>query len=489
MAYTNNVMIVRHRLLARLVELWKNHELVEQIDRLPIELSPRRQKTLGRCCPHKERAVWKYKCFPLLGYDMEDEKDELDNLSHYAQNALNRERPDKDNILCVIDEACTACVQINYEITNLCRGCVARACYMNCPKDCISFREDGKAQIDHSACVSCGMCYKHCPYHAIVYIPVPCEEACPVNAISKDEYGIEHIDEEKCIYCGKCVNTCPFGAIFEISQVFDVLEGIRRGEKMVAIIAPSILGQFKTTIEKVYGAFKEIGFHDVIEVAQGAMDTVSNEAHELLEKMEEGQAFMTTSCCPSYIELVNKHIPEMKPFVSDTGSPMYYAARVAKEKYPDAKVVFVGPCIAKRQEMRRDECVDLVLTFEEVGSIFAGLDIDIASTQDYSMAFHSVREAHGFANNGGVMGAVKSYLKEEGDKVQGIEVANLDKKNISLLRSYARTKRVPGQFIEVMACEGGCITGPAAYNDIMSGKRQLNRELSKVKETYAEMGQ
>ena len=144
-----------------------------------------------------------------------------------------------------------------------------------------------------------------------------------VKAISKDERGIEHIDESKCIYCGKCMNACPFGAIFEISQAFDVLQHIRKGEKMVAIIAPSILGQFKTDIEHVYGAFKEIGFTDVIEVAQGAMDTTINEAHELLEKLEEGQAFMTTSCCPSYIELVEKHIPDLKPYVSTTGSPMY----------------------------------------------------------------------------------------------------------------------------------------------------------------------
>ena len=215
--------------------------------------------------------------------DMADEKDELDPLSHYAQLALERREQMKENILCVIDEACSSCVQINYEITNLCRGCVARSCYMNCPKDAIRFKKNGKAMIDHEACVSCGICHKSCPYHAIVYIPVPCEESCPVKAISKDEQGIEHIDENKCIYCGKCMNACPFGAIFELSQSFDVLQGIRRGEKMVAIIAPAILGQFKTTIEHVYGAFREMGFADVIQVAQGAMETTSNEADDIIE--------------------------------------------------------------------------------------------------------------------------------------------------------------------------------------------------------------
>ncbi|MDY6148212.1 MAG: monomeric [FeFe] hydrogenase [Porphyromonas sp.] len=489
MAYSNNVMIVRHKLLEKLVRMWKDNKLVENVDRLPIELSPKHQaQVLGRCCYHKERAVLKYKCLPLLGYDMDDEKDEVDPLSKYARMALDRKAPEKDNIMCVIDEACSSCVKINYEVSNLCKGCVARACYMNCPKDSIRFNKNGQAEIDHDTCISCGLCHKNCPYHAIVYIPVPCEEACPVGAISKDEHGVEHIDESKCIYCGKCLNACPFGAIFEISQTFDVLESIRRGEEVIAIPAPSVLGQFKTTIDQVYGALKEVGFSDVVEVAQGAMDTVSNEAHELLEKMEAGeQPFMTTSCCPSWVELVNKHIPEMKPFVSDSGSPMYYTAKIVRAKHPNAKIVFVGPCIGKRMEIRRDENVDMILTFEEISAIFAAYDIDLQQVKDYSVVFKSVREAHGFAQAGGVMGAVKAYLKDEADKFVGIEVSNLDKKNIALLRSYAKTKKAPGQFIEVMCCEGGCITGPSAYNDIMAGRRQLVKELAKVEETYANM--
>ena len=181
-------MIVRHKLLADLVRLWKNDQLVEKIDRLPIELSPRKSKPLGRCCVHKERAVWRYKMFPLMGLDMTDEHDEVTPLSEYAQQALSRPEPDKENIMCVIDEACSSCIQINYEITNLCRGCVARSCYMNCPKDAIRFKKNGQAMIDHETCISCGICHKSCPYHAIVYIPVPCEESCPVKAISKDEH-------------------------------------------------------------------------------------------------------------------------------------------------------------------------------------------------------------------------------------------------------------------------------------------------------------
>lgn len=486
MAFTNNVMIVRHKLMAELVRLWKNHQLVENIDRLPLQLTPKKAKTMGRCCIHKERAIWKYKSLPLLGLDMNDEKDELTTLSSYANQALNRakEGQPKDNIMCVIDEACSACVQINYEVSNLCRGCIARSCVVNCPKDSVRIKKTGQATIDHETCISCGICHRSCPYHAIVYIPVPCEEACPVKAISKDKYGIEHIDESKCIYCGKCLNACPFGAIFEISQVFDILQKIRDRKPMVAIVAPSILGQFKTTIEQVYGAFKEIGFTDVIEVAQGAMDTVSNEAHELLEKIEEGQPFMTTSCCPSYIELVEKHVNELKPYVSTTGSPMYYTARRAKEKYPDAEIVFVGPCLAKRKEAKKDEAVDYVMTFEEVGSVLDGMGIELEKAAAYNMNFSSVREAHAFAQAGGVMGAVKAFLKLDNKEVNGIQVADLNKKNIALLRAYAKSGKAPASFIEVMACEGGCITGPCTHNDISSGKRQLSQALTKQPLTY-----
>ena len=163
-------MIVRHKLLADLVRLWKNDQLIEKIDRLPVELSPRRSKPMGRCCIHKERAVWRYKTFPLMGLDMTDEHDEVAPLSDYARMALSRPEPNKENIMCVIDEACSSCVQINYEITNLCRGCVARSCYMNCPKDAIRFKKNGQAMIDHDTCISCGICHKSCPYHAIVYL-------------------------------------------------------------------------------------------------------------------------------------------------------------------------------------------------------------------------------------------------------------------------------------------------------------------------------
>jgi len=314
-----------------------------------------------------------------------------------------------------------------------------------------------------------------CQYHAIVYVPVPCEEVCPVGAISKDEYGVEHIDESKCIYCGKCLNACPFGAIFEISQTFDILQDLHKKEEVVALVAPAVLGQFGVPVENVLGAIKAMGFKDVIEVAQGAMITTQNESEELIEKLEEGQNFMTTSCCPSYVELVNKHLPQMKKYVSSTKSPMYYTAEIAKKQYPNAKLAFIGPCIGKRKEVKDNNIIDYILTFEELSSVFDGLQVDLNTVEPFVIDKPASLDAYGYAKAGGVAASVIGALKVD---VEALQVSNLNKKNVSLLRAFAKTGKASSKLIEVMACENGCISGPCIYKDRSSAQRQYNKEMA-----------
>lgn len=459
MAFVNNTLIVRRDLMSKLIKLYSEGTIISEIDRLPLKMSPKNVQARGRCCIHKERAVLKYKMLPILGFSVDEEEDELTPLSVYAQKAFERTETRK-NILTVVDEACTACVKTNYVITNLCKGCVARSCYMNCPKDAISFMENGQAHINHSKCINCGICKEACPYHSIVYIPIPCEEVCPVKAIQKDENGIEHIDESKCIYCGKCINACPFGSIFEISQVFDIFSALERKEKLVAIMAPSVQSQFDNSIEEIADAVGQIGFIDVIEVAFGAMETTKQEGEELQDKLENGQQFMTTSCCPSYVELVNKHLQEMKPFVSHTKSPMYYTAQMAKTKYPDAKIVFIGPCVGKRKEVSENDLIEYIITFEELDCIFSGLSIEMRKSDHVSTS--APLSGRGFARSGGVISAIQQMYPQLG--IKPVQVSNITKKNIGLLKAYAKGK-APGNFIEVMACEGGCITGPCGKVD------------------------
>jgi iron only hydrogenase large subunit-like protein len=246
----------------------------------------------------------------------------------------------------------------------------------------------------------------------------------------------------------------------------------------VAIVAPAFLAQYDAPTEQVYGAIKAVGFSEIVEVAQGAMITTEKEAAELAEKIEEGQPFMTTSCCPSYVEMAEKHAPYLKKYISSTRSPMYYTAQIAKEQYPNAKIVFVGPCIAKRKEARRDDLVDYVLTFEELHSIFLGMNIDIAQQQNYTVEQSAIRAAHGFAQGGGVTAAVKEHLGEKFN-YSTLQIANMTKKNVALLKAYAKTSKSPAQFIEVMVCEGGCISGPSAHTALDTGKKIFATELAK----------
>ncbi len=480
MEYSNNTMFVRYKLLTQLVSMWKRNELQEKIDSMPYEMYPRNQKPKGRCCIHKERAVIKYKTMAMLGFTMQDEVNEMDTLSKYVERMYKRDGIHLEDgaILHVMDEACSSCVKSKYEVSNLCRGCVARPCYTSCPKGAVYYDKDDKAHIDHEKCISCGKCHQVCPYHAIIYMPVPCEEACPVKAISKDEYGVEHIDPEKCIYCGKCLNACPFGAIFDKCEVFDVLKEIQKEEKVIAMVAPAVLAQFGKPIEHVYGALKAIGFSDIVEVAYGAEETIRREAEELQEKIEEGQPFMTTSCCPAYVNLAKKHIPEIVKYVSSTGSPMHYTAIYTKEKFGEnCKTVFIAPCASKKAEGAADKNVDYVWTFRELNSVIQGMGIDIESTMPYTPAEHASRDAHNFAKTTGVFTAVKNHIGDE--KLEGVVIADLHKKNIAMLKAYAKTGKCPGKLVEVMSCPGGCITGPCACSEGGEATRRFENEIKK----------
>jgi [FeFe] hydrogenase (group B1/B3) len=464
--YDNQTTRLHRELIIRIAEMFLDGTLAEKIDRLPLELRPKGSQAT-RCCTYRDRALIKYRCMAILGHRVEEETDELKPLHAYAQ-----EHPDKSEDqprLTVLDEACSACVRSRYFITNACRSCMARPCTLNCPKKAIDI-VDGQARIDAGKCVNCGKCMDVCPYHAIVYVPIPCEEVCPVGAIQRGANGKQVIDFEKCIFCGKCTQACPFGAIMEQSELLEVLRAIKGEKPVVAMVAPAMMGQFDAQPGQIIAALKAVGFAEVIEVAVGAEETARREAKEFTERLAEGAELMASSCCPAWTAAVDKTLPNLKPMVSDTPTPMRLTAERAAKEFPEAGRIFIGPCVAKRAEAVRDELVDHVLTFEEIGAIFVAAGIEVEGCEA-EISAESAREGRGFAAVGGVTRAIQHHLPE-GVEIKPRQINGLDKKTLRLLKAFPKAKG-DCNFLEVMSCEGGCVGGPCTICNTRIAERRI----------------
>ena len=451
----NNLFPIRNDILARVAASFFADRFAH-IDDVPAQVLPDGSQCY-HCNIENDRDIVRQICMAVLGFSPADEEGSKRPLHDYAAQALKREKLEPSKIS-VINSACMACRKERYIVSDLCRACIARPCQVNCPKNAISF-VNGKAFIDQDLCIKCGRCHDVCPYSAIIKNVIPCEDSCPVGAISKDESGKEHIDPEKCILCGKCLQSCPFGAVVEMSQMVDVLKLLAdENKKVVAMLAPAVLGQFPGTINNLIGALKKLGFADVVEVAIGADITTRKEAAEFIEKMENGEKMMTTSCCPAYYKAADLHIPEIKPFVSHTRTPMYYTAELLKQEQPECTAVFVGPCLAKRFEAENDPNVDYVLTFEEIGAMLVASGINVADCEPQEFAKISCAQGRRFPVSGGVAGAVASLVEGKAE-FKPTAINGLNKASIKLLKQYA-TKGSDFNMIEVMCCEGGCVAGP-----------------------------
>jgi len=461
---------LKREILVRLIRAYLSDNFEENTRLIPFEMRPKGSEVPFRCCIHKERAVLRDRVIAGLGLSIEEAEDS-ELLSTLAQKALERTEPEKDP-LTVLHTACQGCVPSRIYVTDLCQGCVARPCESTCRFGAIKV-EHGKSHIDPAKCKNCGMCAQVCPYQAIARIIVPCENACPVGAIAKDEEGLAHIDFSKCIACGKCVSACPFGAVHKKSQIIDILKAVKSGKKVIAMLAPAIMGQLPCTPKQLKTAIMELGFSDVIEVAEGADITTKNEAAEFEERMERGDKFMTTSCCAAYNELVEKHIPELKPFRSDTKTPAYYTAELVKKENPDCVSVFFSPCVAKRREATLNPNIDYVLNFEELGAWFIALNIQVADADETGYRKESSAQARNYAVTGGVAGAVNSLLDDD-KKATPYVVDGLTKQSVRDLKKFAKNGSCEfGNLIEVMACTGGCLGGSSTINAYKPAVKQL----------------
>lgn len=471
---------IKKEILIRIIKAFLSDDFEEKARLIPYDMRPKGMEVPYRCCVYKERAIIKDRVIAGLGFPIEED-DETVSLAKYAKRALNREKISDKN-LTVLQAACKGCATNRIYVTDLCQGCVARPCVSTCKFGAISI-VNGKSVIDDEKCKKCKMCVSACPYNAIVKITVPCEDSCPVGAIKKDETGFAFIDYDKCINCGKCIAACPFGAVHERSQIIDILRAIKSDKKVIALIAPSIVGQFKCSIYQLKSAILLSGFDEVYEVAQGADITANNEAKEFLERMNNNEPFMTTSCCAGYKQLVKKHAPEIKPYVSDTKTPLYYIAEIAKKENPNARLVFISPCVAKRTEVFENKNIDYTMNFKELEALFIAKKIETNKLDECRYKKEASKEGRNFGCAGGVLQAVKASMRDD-NIVKPCIINGLNKDSIRQLKKYALNGSTDNgcNMIEVMCCKEGCIGGNATINTQKSAKELIENLTRKSKE-------
>ena len=363
----------------------------------------------------------------------------------------------------IIPYACHACPTNQYRVTESCQSCLAASCQKVCPRDAISF-VNGKSLIDPDKCIKCGKCAKACPYHAIIHLERPCAAACGMDAIVADENGKAVINQDKCVACGQCLVSCPFGAIVDKGQIFQVVQSILKGDKVIAIVAPAFIGQFgkHSTPGKFIAAMKKLGFKRIVEVAVGADMCTIEEARDFLEKVPAEQKYMATSCCPAWHSMIDKLFPSEYKNISMTLTPMVFTARLMKKEYPGCKVVFVGPCAAKKLEAIRADIrsdVDFVLTFEELQGMFEAKEINFETIEPMYDLNEGTAAGRGFAVAGGVAGAVEKLIKETNPDAE-IKTARAEGlRDCRKLMTLAKAGKYDGYLLEGMACPGGCVAG------------------------------
>ena len=452
--FETRIQYLKYQVLKEVAkEAWEQN-LVENVLSIPKKIIPGKTPTM-RCCVYKERAI----------------------LQDRVRLAMGGKRSDP-GIIEVIDIACDECPIGGYEVTNTCRGCLVQRCKGACPKDAITFDANHQAHIDKSKCINCGACAKACQYTAIINRKRPCENACSVKAIETREDQAARINTDKCISCGACISQCPFGAIMDKSFILDAIDYILKSEenrnfKVYALIAPAIADSFRDVkLGQIVTGLKKMGFYDVIEVAKGADMVAFNEAKELAEK-----GFLLSSCCPAFVDFVEKNYPDQAKHLSSNLSPMATIGKKLKEADPDCKLVFIGPCTAKKAEVRKDKVrhyIDVALTFEELEALFDSRDIVLSELEETKLNQASYF-GRVFARSGGLSEAMAQGLKELNSdlQLQAETCSGIDMCKVALIKKSRGM--LSANFVEGMACPGGCIAGAGTLQKFGIRKDNIDR--------------
>ena len=452
---------IRKKVFTEVAKMAYSGKGYEGVDELPYIIVPGDQP-LHRDSIFLERAIASERVRLAMGLNIRPIQTRH-LMTEGMDEAAVAEQYYKPPLINIIPYACHACPANQYKVSNYCQNCLAASCQKVCPKDAISFRNN-RSYIDLDKCIRCGKCAAACPYNAIVHLERPCQAACGMDAIAYDEQGRAVIDQEKCVACGQCLVSCPFGAIVDKGQIFQVIQSILKGDKVIAVVAPAFIGQFgkHSTPGKFIAAMKQLGFARIVEVAVGADICTIEEARDFMERVPREQKYMATSCCPAWHSMIYKMFPDEVKNISMTLTPMVFTARLMKKKYPGCKVVFVGPCAAKKLEAMREDIrsdVDFVLTFEELQGMFEAKEIDFETIEPMHDLNEGSAAGRGFAVAGGVAKAVENMVHEI-DPKREIKTARAEGlRDCRKLMAMAKAGKYDGYLLEGMACPGGCVAG------------------------------
>ena len=452
--FDTKIQHLKYKVLREVARQAWNDTLLQNVLDIPKIIVPGKVPTM-RCCVYKERAILAERVKMAMGGDQEN-----------------------SNVIQVIDIACDECPAAGYEVTDSCRGCLAHRCEDVCKRGAISFDHNHVAHIDKSKCVECGQCAKVCPYFAIVNRKRPCQIACKVKAIKINDENSACIDNDKCTNCGACVYQCPFGAITDKSYILNVIDLLKKcnkesGFKLYAVVAPSISSQFTyAKLGQVITGLKKLGFHAVVEAALVADMVAMKESKEIAEK-----GFLTSSCCPAFVKYVKTAFPDLLPHVSTNLSPMATIAKYIKETEENAKIVFIGPCTAKKAEAQLESVrpyIDSVLTFEELQALFDSRDLEITELEE-DVLDNASYYCRIFARSGGLSDAAAQGIKEQNIdfELKPVTCNGIEECRTALMK---KSKNVlDGNFIEGMACVGGCIGGAGCLTHGVKYKSEIDK--------------
>lgn len=424
----------------------------------------------------KERAIIRERIRLALGLPIRPAGTHLPLTEGMTQSAISEKKLELP-LVNVIPFACEACPTDRIQVSDNCRKCLAHPCTTVCPVNAVSIGKNA-AIIDQEKCIKCGRCVTACPYQAILRFGRPCAQACGADAIGSDELGRARIDQDKCVSCGLCIVSCPFAAIADKSEIFQLITAIRTGHTVFAAIAPSFVGQFGplATPGKIASGIKALGISRVIEVGWGADVSSLHEAEEFLRDVPGDKPFLGTSCCPSWALFARKTQPSLSHCIALTHTPMVASAKKIKEEHPEAKVVFIGPCVAKKLEALDDEVrpyVDFVITFEELMGLFSAKQIELSDLEETELSTQASQDGRNYAVAGGVAEAVMNVIHAQNKDIQ-VPVLKADTlQDCRKMLAQAKAGKADGHLLEGMACPGGCVGGPGTLSHIPRAARAV----------------